>query len=508
MRQKRKINIMSRMFAVVLAVMMVCSNISLPSKAAETIQTIAAWEYKDTESAPTQLPAGATLGSGKLDITGAAYTGYSSKSLAANNWVEESAWVISEINAEKYTNLTFSASLRSSKTGPKDFELEYSLDEGQSWSAVDGGAVEITSTNLIQLYKEVKLPAELSGKIFMLRVKKVGSASVNGGTVAEGGVSNINNIVLKGTTEGEEKPQETCAGVEASVVPGVVEKGTEVSLSCKTEGAEIYYKVNDAQEFVKYDAAIAITEDTTITAYSKKEGFQDSEQKTFSYTVEKEIEPEPEPEPTIGRLMELKDGDVFAIYNPANKKVMSASASGTRLAALDGEPSSEDVLDVPNGAAVLQASLDAKTGYYTLTAQGKYLTSGKTGNSLTLEEEASDYSLWDVEKADENGGFFLRSVNAEYGGNKNQYIEYFNTFTTYGKKVPLPHILWKTMQAVHNRFLLSQIRFLPCNKMSNLLRNLLILCMEELLFQIQRLCTSHPHPAYHLSYTNLRKSLS
>ena len=136
MRQKRKINIMSRMFAVVLAVMMVCSNISLPSKAAETIQTIAAWEYKDTESAPTQLPAGATLGSGKLDITGAAYTGYSSKSLAANNWVEESAWVISEINAEKYTNLTFSASLRSSKTGPKDFELEYSLDEGQSLSLI------------------------------------------------------------------------------------------------------------------------------------------------------------------------------------------------------------------------------------------------------------------------------------------------------------------------------------------------------------------------------------
>ena len=37
-------------------------------------------------------------------------------------------------------------------------------------------------------------------------------------------------------------------------------------------------------------------------------------------------------------------------------------------------------------------------------------------------------------KADKNGGFFLRSVNAEYGGNKNQYIEYYNTFTTFGKK--------------------------------------------------------------------------
>ena len=66
MKQGRKISIVSRMFAVLLAVMMVCSNISLPSKAAETVQTIAAWEYKDKDSAPSSLPAGATSGSGQL----------------------------------------------------------------------------------------------------------------------------------------------------------------------------------------------------------------------------------------------------------------------------------------------------------------------------------------------------------------------------------------------------------------------------------------------------------
>ena len=132
MKQGRKISIVSRMFAVLLAVMMVCSNISLPSKAAETVQTIAAWEYKDKDSAPSSLPAGATSGSGQLNVTGATYTGYSSKSLAANNWEEEGYWTISEINAEKYENLTFSASLRSSNTGAKNFQLEYSLDKGQS----------------------------------------------------------------------------------------------------------------------------------------------------------------------------------------------------------------------------------------------------------------------------------------------------------------------------------------------------------------------------------------
>ena len=146
---------------------------------------------------------------------------------------------------------------------------------------------------------------------------------MNGGTVAPTGASNINHIVIKGTTtEDGGETTETCAEVEASVEPGKVAAGTEVTLSCQTEGAEIYYKVNDAQEFTKYDAAITITENTTITAYSQKEGFNNSEQKVFSYTVEEEPAPEPEPDPSEGqRLTELKDGDVFVMYNPANKKV-------------------------------------------------------------------------------------------------------------------------------------------------------------------------------------------
>lgn len=94
---------------------------------------------------------------------------------------------------------------------------------------------------------------------------------MNGGTVAPTGASNINHIVIKGTTtEDGGETTETCAEVEASVEPGKVAAGTEVTLSCQTEGAEIYYKVNDAQEFTKYDAAITIKENTTITAYSQK----------------------------------------------------------------------------------------------------------------------------------------------------------------------------------------------------------------------------------------------
>ena len=108
---------------------------------------------------------------------------------------------------------------------------------------VAGGAVEITSTNLTQLYKDVKLPAELSGKNFTLRVKKVGTTSVNGGTVALTGASNINHIVIKGTTtEDGGETTETCAEVVASVESGKVAAGTEITLSCQTEGQKFTTK--------------------------------------------------------------------------------------------------------------------------------------------------------------------------------------------------------------------------------------------------------------------------
>lgn len=434
MTRQRKIGVASRAFAMFLAIVMVCASISFPSKAEAIAQTIGAWDYQNQESAPAELPAGATTGSGQLSVTGASYTAYSSKSLAATAWEEEGYWLLSDVNAANYDRLTFSASLRSSKTGPKDFRVEYSLDEGASWNAVAGSEVEITSTDLQPLYKDLELPAELSGKSFELRVKKVGNTSVNGDTVASTGVSNINQIEIKGfPTENGGETAETCAEVKASVESGVIEPGTAVEISCETEGAEIYYKMDDAERFTKYESAIIIEKSTTITAYSTKEGLTDSKQKVFEYTV-KEAASEPEAT-NEKRLTELKDGDVFVVYNPANKKIMSSTVSGTRLTALDGQPLEEDVLSAPDGSAVFTASYDAETGYYQFKAQGKYLTSDQDGGNLTLEKEANNYSLWNVEKADEQGGFFLKNVNAEYGGNKNQYIEFYSgSFTTFGKK--------------------------------------------------------------------------
>lgn len=441
MERQKKQSMLPRFLALFLTVAVVLTGISIPAEAAGTAdaEIIAAWNYNSKDDTPEALskdsPAGATGGSGQLYVEGANYTGYSSKSLCANGWdAGDGYWCIAGIDAQGYEDLTFTASMRSSGTGPKNFHLEYSLDNGAGWTMIEDSGIEIGSTSLAVTYDGFALPAALDGQKFMLRVSMTDTVNLNGGTVASGGASNINNISIMGTSVsgGSEPEKEICAAVEASVASGEVESGTEVVLSCATEGAQIWYKTGDAAEYTRYESAITITGSVTISAYAQKDGYSDSDVSTFTYRVAETTTEPDDPAGTRGaRLMELTDGDTFVIYSPANKKVLSSTASGSRLAGVDAEPSG-DTLEAPDGSAVLRAAI-GDDGYVTLTAGGKYLTSGSTGNSLTFADEASDYSIWELEKADEDGGFFLRNVNAAYNGNTNQYLEYYGSFTTYGK---------------------------------------------------------------------------
>ena len=64
----------------------------------------------------------------------------------------------------------------------------------------------------------------------------------------------------------------------------------------------------------------------------------------------------------------------------------------------------------------------------------KYLTSGATGSSVTFADAAGDYSLWKLQKANENGGYYVINANAKYNNTTEQYLEYYNGFTTYSYK--------------------------------------------------------------------------
>ena len=134
----------------------------------------------------------------------------------------------------------------------------------------------------------------------------------------------------------------------------------------------------------------------------------------------------------VGVLMNTAPatGDVIFIGNGTN--IMSDHASGVKMAyetgAIDG-----GTLTLTDTMAILEVAIDAE-GYYTFYNEENhgYLTSAPAGNGLSFAEK-SDYSLWTVESAG-SGLFYIKNVNAAYNGNKNQSLEFYSGFTTYGHK--------------------------------------------------------------------------
>ncbi|HWQ80126.1 MAG TPA: S-layer homology domain-containing protein [Anaerovoracaceae bacterium] len=131
----------------------------------------------------------------------------------------------------------------------------------------------------------------------------------------------------------------------------------------------------------------------------------------------------------------LTTGDKVIIYHNAGGTVLSTTVTGnpgsTKLSPVTVTVNGS-VLYANSSAAAFSVNKDSTTGYYTFTSNGKYLTSGPTGNSLDLTTApgANDLSSWEVTTT--TGGVLIRNVGAAFNGNHNQYLEYYSGFTTYG----------------------------------------------------------------------------
>lgn len=69
-----------------------------------------------------------------------------------------------------------------------------------------------------------------------------------------------------------------------SLESGEYTENTPVEITCATEGATIWYTINDG-DILEYSAPIALTENMTIAAYAAKEGMTDSDIVEAVYTV-------------------------------------------------------------------------------------------------------------------------------------------------------------------------------------------------------------------------------
>lgn len=129
---------------------------------------------------------------------------------------------------------------------------------------------------------------------------------------------------------------------------------------------------------------------------------------------------------TMTQTDTIANGDKVVIYYPDSSLALSGEDDGKKVigveATLDGTN-----LTSPD-AAIMDVVVD-ENGYYTFICDGKYLTAGETGNSLTWAAEPSDFSLWVLEATE--GGYYIKNANAAYN-DKAQYMEYYSNFTTYG----------------------------------------------------------------------------
>ncbi|MBQ1608205.1 MAG: hypothetical protein II092_05010, partial [Lachnospiraceae bacterium] len=223
-------------------------------------------------------------------------------------------------------------------------------------------------------------------------------------------------------------PLETVAVPQVSVAAGEVTKDTAVQLTCETEGAIIYVSREENSGYKEYDGSdITIAEDTTLWAYASKEGLSDSARVSYTYTVK-----EADTATRVPVISSMEEGNQVVIYHPASGKVLSTTAANSKFSGVDANVS-DGGLAVPDNAMVLTARFDEESGNVTFVSNGKYLTTGATGNNLTLTDTESDYTKWKLDAVAGKENTFTVTNAKAVNRNKAQALEYYReAFTTYG----------------------------------------------------------------------------
>ena len=124
--------------------------------------------------------------------------------------------------------------------------------------------------------------------------------------------------------------KETVATPAFSVASGEIDSGTEVTITCATEGAKIYYTKDGSNPTVsssEYTTAISVTEAVTLKAIAVKDGMNDSAVASASYSII----------PTPGDFV-LKDGTMLPKNITLTDTQKSNIAAVIVRAAADGKP--------------------------------------------------------------------------------------------------------------------------------------------------------------------------
>ena len=238
-------------------------------------------------------------------------------------------------------------------------------------------------------------------------------------------------------------PVETVATPTASPAAGEVEKGTQVSFACATEGATVYYKTTG--DYQAYTAPVTVDADATFTVKATKDGMNDSAEATFAYTVKPEAAEKPwkdvDAKYSIYELVDApQNGDVVLLYNPNSGNALTSidpNGNARNLSGDDETPTNGyiaiDVAQVADKAVEWTVSTDTDGTFSFAQGEKKLSANGsnKTFNLCTDAAGSTKWTLSDSVAANKTHYIASSDLTGTYG---NVYMEWFSgvsAFTAY-----------------------------------------------------------------------------
>ena len=220
---------------------------------------------------------------------------------------------------------------------------------------------------------------------------------------------------------------------------GTYYEAQNVTIACETEGATIYYTLDDTDPTVEsavYSTPIAIAETTTVKAFAVKEGMNDSEIATAEYVIT--AAPTAKDYTLITHNVALVPGEKYLIVGIKYDTVyqaMSKQKSNNRHAT-DVNPVNNVISVIPsttNDEGVFEFTLGQDSvGYWTLydAVNGGYLFApSSTANQLNVQATNDANGQWTI-SIDYNG---MATLVAQGANTRNcmRYNEGSSLFSCY-----------------------------------------------------------------------------